>query len=106
MSSKIEFQLQHIPSEAYAAVAPRWAIWNPCVGSINKENVTPQESEEDMMGLLEKRPSVKAIFVGHDHGLDWFCPYKNLWLCYVMLTGYGGYGNCASRTHLASNLGY
>lgn len=50
----------HIPSKAYAVVAPWWAIWSPCVGSINKEKVTPQDSEEGMMGLLEKRPSVKV----------------------------------------------
>lgn len=50
----------HIPSKAYAVVAPWWAIWNPCVGSINKEKVTPQDSEEGMMELLEKRPSVKV----------------------------------------------
>lgn len=41
-------------------VAPWWAIWNPCVGSINKEKVTPQDSEEGMMELLEKRASVKV----------------------------------------------
>ncbi|KAG2242169.1 hypothetical protein Bca52824_095990 [Brassica carinata] len=47
-----------------------------------------------MMRVLEKRSSVKAVFVGHNHGLDWCCPYKDkLWLCFARHTGYGGYGN-------------
>lgn len=34
------------------------------------------------------------MFVGHNHGLDWCCPYKDkLWLCFARHTGYGGYGN-------------
>lgn len=37
----------------------------------------------------------QAVFVGHDHGNDWCCPYKKLWLCYARHTGYGGYGNWA-----------
>lgn len=36
---------------------------------------------------------LQAVFVGHNHGLDWCCPYKNLWLCFARHTGYGGYGN-------------
>lgn len=35
----------------------------------------------------------QAVFVGHNHGLDWCCPYKKLWLCFARHTGYGGYGN-------------
>lgn len=35
----------------------------------------------------------QAIFVGHNHGLDWCCPYEKLWLCFARHTGYGGYGN-------------
>ncbi|XP_054803782.1 probable inactive purple acid phosphatase 16 isoform X2 [Prosopis cineraria] len=83
----------HIPSKAYKEVAPKSTIAKPCVGSINKEDVAAQESETGIMKLLGKRSSVKAIFVGHNHGLDWCCPYKKLWLCYARHTGYGGYGN-------------
>lgn len=36
---------------------------------------------------------MQAVFVGHNHGLDWCCPYQNLWLCFARHTGYGGYGN-------------
>uniref|UniRef100_A0A7C9A3W1 Acid phosphatase n=1 Tax=Opuntia streptacantha TaxID=393608 RepID=A0A7C9A3W1_OPUST len=46
-----------------------------------------------IMKILAARPSVQAIFVGHDHGNDWCCPYKKMWLCYARHTGYGGYGN-------------
>lgn len=35
----------------------------------------------------------QAIFVGHNHGLDWCCPYEKMWLCFARHTGYGGYGN-------------
>uniref|UniRef100_A0ACD5XFW9 Uncharacterized protein n=1 Tax=Avena sativa TaxID=4498 RepID=A0ACD5XFW9_AVESA len=85
----------HIPSTAYAKVAPKpkSKIRRPCVGSLNLEDVAPQEAEWGMMDALAKRPSVKAIFVGHNHGLDWCCPYDKLWLCYARHTGYGGYGD-------------
>lgn len=35
----------------------------------------------------------QAVFVGHNHGLDWCCPDKKMWLCFARHTGYGGYGN-------------
>lgn len=35
------------------------------------------------------------MFVGHDHGNDWCCPHKKMWLCYGRHTGYGGYGDWA-----------
>ncbi|GMH18695.1 hypothetical protein Nepgr_020536 [Nepenthes gracilis] len=91
----------HIPSKAYNEVAPWFAIHKPCVGSINKEKVAAQEAEMGLMKILEERTSVKAVFVGHNHGLDWCCPYKNkLWLCYARHTGYGGYGNWARGVRL------
>jgi len=85
----------HIPSTAYVKIAPKAKseIRKPCVGSINKEDVAPQAAEWGMMDALAKRPSVKAIFVGHNHGLDWCCPYEKMWLCFARHTGYGGYGN-------------
>lgn len=83
----------HIPSKAYKKVAPKLNIRKRCVGSIFLENVAAQEAEMGMMKVLEQRPTVKAVFVGHNHGLDWCCPYKKLWLCFARHTGYGGYGN-------------
>ncbi|KAI7992107.1 putative inactive purple acid phosphatase 16 [Camellia lanceoleosa] len=83
----------HIPSKAYEKVAPMFLFMSSCVGSINKERIAPQQAEMGIMKLLEGRPSVKAVFAGHNHGLDWCCPYKKLWLCYARHTGYGGYGN-------------
>ncbi|XP_072979698.1 probable inactive purple acid phosphatase 16 [Typha angustifolia] len=85
----------HVPSIAYSKVAPthNCEIRKPCIGSINKEGVASQEAEWGIMDILASRPSVKAIFVGHNHGLDWCCPYENLWLCFARHTGYGGYGN-------------
>ncbi|XP_078159119.1 purple acid phosphatase 16 isoform X1 [Carex rostrata] len=85
----------HIPSTAYSKVAPKpmSVITKPCIGSINKESVASQEAEWGIMDILISRPSVKAVFVGHNHGLDWCCPYKSLWLCFARHTGYGGYGS-------------
>lgn len=85
----------HIPSIAYNSVAPSSMINKPCVGSINNEKVAPQDAEHGIMKALESRPSVQAVFVGHNHGLDWCCPYKKLWLCFARHTGYGGYGSWA-----------
>jgi hypothetical protein len=87
----------HIPSKAYEKVAPPSTddeISKPCVGSITFDGkVATQDAENGMMAVLENRSSVKAVFVGHNHGLDWCCPgEKNLWLCFARHTGYGGYG--------------
>ncbi|KAI8022931.1 putative inactive purple acid phosphatase 16 [Camellia lanceoleosa] len=57
-----------------------------CVGSINKESIAPQQAEMGIMKLLEGRPSVKAVFAGHNHGLDGLCPYNKLRLCYARHT--------------------
>lgn len=97
-----ELVFWHIPSLAYKKVAPPpspqqdglfGGIDKHCVGSINYETVDPQEAELGIMDLLSSRPSVKAVFVGHNHGLDWCCPWRTLWLCFARHTGYGGYGN-------------
>ncbi|CAN6444150.1 unnamed protein product [Victoria cruziana] len=85
----------HIPSIAFKSVAPWFGIHKPCVGSINKEKVAAQEAEWGMMDVLTARKSAQGVFVGHNHGLDWCCPYKSLWLCFARHTGYGGYGNWA-----------
>ncbi|CAO1940893.1 unnamed protein product [Urochloa humidicola] len=92
----------HIPSTAYVKVAPKAKseITKPCVGSINKEDVAPQAAEWGMMDALAKRPSVKAIFVGHNHGLDWCCPYEKMWLCFARHTGYGGYGTWSKGSRI------
>ncbi|KAG6519216.1 hypothetical protein ZIOFF_022708 [Zingiber officinale] len=114
----------HIPSRAYQKVAPvpTTQIHTPCVGSINKEKVASQESEWGIMDILVSRASVKvpkhhihlssgvdddletgvAVFAGHNHGLDWCCPYNSLWLCFARHTGYGGYGNWPRGSRIIS----
>ncbi|PIN20071.1 putative DNA repair exonuclease SIA1 [Handroanthus impetiginosus] len=92
-SSVPEVIFWHIPSKAYKKVAPKFGIHWKCVGSIFLERVAAQKAEMGIMKVLEERRSVKAVFVGHNHGLDWCCPYKNMWLCFARHTGYGGYGN-------------
>ncbi|EPS59164.1 hypothetical protein M569_15645, partial [Genlisea aurea] len=90
----------HIPSESYQNVAPKADGHMNCVGSIFGENVAPQRAELGMMHLLQQRSSAKAVFVGHNHGLDWCCPHANLWLCFARHTGYGGYGNWARGSRI------
>ncbi|PWA75418.1 purple acid phosphatase 16 [Artemisia annua] len=93
-SSVPEIVFWHIPSKAYEKVAKKAAhTRKQCVGSLFEERVAAQEAEMGMMKLLKERPTVKAVFVGHNHGLDWCCPYKKMWLCYARHTGYGGYGS-------------
>ncbi|KAK4481685.1 hypothetical protein RD792_012592 [Penstemon davidsonii] len=87
-----EIVFWHIPSETFKKVAPKLDKLKNCIGSIFLEDVAAQEAEMGIMRVLEERPSIKAVFVGHNHGLDWCCPYKKLWLCFARHTGYGGYG--------------
>lgn len=35
--------------------------------------------------------NTSAVFVGHDHGNEWCCPYKAVLACYGKHSGYGGY---------------
>lgn len=43
--------------------------------------------------MLTAFGNTKAVFVGHDHGNDWCCPFAGgLMVCYGRHTGYGGYG--------------
>lgn len=90
-----ELAFWHIPSLAYREVAPMpgSVIHHPCVGSINLESVEHLMAESGIMDLLSERRSMKALFVGHNHGLDWCCPYKRMHLCFARHTGYGGYGS-------------
>lgn len=90
-----ELAFWHIPSQAYAKMAPHPGspIQSPCVGSINLEPVAAQAQELGFMEIISTRSSMKASFVGHNHGLDWCCPYRSMHLCFARHTGYGGYGN-------------
>ncbi|CAH9100746.1 unnamed protein product [Cuscuta europaea] len=88
-----ELMFWHIPSQEYQDASAQLSLHKNCVGSMFGEKVAAQEAEMGIMELLEGRSSLMALFVGHNHGLDWCCPYKKLWLCYARHTGYGGYGN-------------
>lgn len=43
---------------------------------------------------------LQAVFVGHNHGLDWCCPSGSLHLCFARHTGYGGYGSWIRGTRI------
>lgn len=90
----------HIPAQAYAAVNPAptgkegGKLAPPCVGALNYDpEVSAQAAEWGLLEGLQGRPSVKATFVGHNHGKDWCCPHGGLWLCFARHTGHGGYGD-------------
>jgi hypothetical protein len=97
-----EIVFWHIPSIAYSAVGPQplQPIVAPCVGNINYEAVAPQEAEWGIMNSLASRSSIKAVFVGHNHGLDWCCPSGSMHLCFARHTGYGGYGSWIRGTRI------
>jgi hypothetical protein len=97
-----EIVFWHIPSIAYSTVGPQplQPIVAPCVGNINYEAVAPQEAEWGIMNSLASRSSIKAVFVGHNHGLDWCCPSGSLHLCFARHTGYGGYGSWIRGTRI------
>ncbi|XP_050123148.1 probable inactive purple acid phosphatase 16 isoform X2 [Malus sylvestris] len=59
-SSVPEIIFWHIPSRVYEKVAPKFGIHKPCVGSLNEEQVAPQEAEMGMMKLLAERKSAKV----------------------------------------------
>lgn len=61
-SSIPEIVFWHIPSTAYVEAGPsaNQPINPPCVGSINDENVAPQEAEHGIMESLTSRSSVKV----------------------------------------------
>jgi hypothetical protein len=43
---------------------------------------------------------LQAVFVGHNHGLDWCCPSGSMHLCFARHTGYGGYGSWIRGTRI------
>ncbi|KAI3794483.1 hypothetical protein L1987_37115 [Smallanthus sonchifolius] len=101
-----EIVFWYIPSKAYKKVAKKVAARRTqCVGSMFEEHVAAQEAEMGIMKLLKERTSVKAIFVGHNHGLNWCCPYEKMWLCYARHTGYGGYGTWARGARILEIIG-
>ena len=61
-SSIPEIVFWHIPSTAYVGAGPgaNQPMNAPCVGSINDENVAPQEAEQGIMKSLTNRSSVKV----------------------------------------------
>jgi hypothetical protein len=42
--------------------------------------------------------SCQAVVVGHDHGLDWCCPYERT--VAVFCTAHGGYGGWAKGARI------
>ena len=46
----------------------------------------------ELLKVIASFGNTKAVFVGHDHGNDWCCPFSEMLVCYGRHTGYGGYG--------------
>ncbi|KAG4067429.1 hypothetical protein HA402_009666 [Bradysia odoriphaga] len=81
----------HIPTREYVNMQQTIAENNLCSGLVD-DAVTPQKKDSGFMTALLEAGGVRSMFVGHDHGNSWCCPYKGIEICYNRHTGYGGYG--------------
>lgn len=95
----------HIPLPEYSSVFTS----SSCVGTISDDGVTPVAAPSPLIAALVMEtspptaPTARAVFVGHDHGNDWCCPYQQsnsssssrIELCFGRHSGYGGYGDWA-----------
>jgi len=82
----------HIPPPEY--LAARAAGGDSCLG-LAEDAVTPTKGRNALVKTLEAAGGARAVFVGHDHGNAWCCPYSSLHLCFGRHSGYGGYGDWA-----------
>jgi len=89
----------HIPDWSFTRVQPS-DRHSGCFG-MSDDGVTPTDVDTGLVPAILKRGDIRAIFVGHDHGNDWCCPYppnqpsNRVFLCYGRHSGYGGYGDWA-----------
>eukprot|EP00731_Ephydatia_muelleri_P012079 Em0006g973a len=86
----------HIPSTEYENLYQQ----SLCFG-MDDDDVSPQISPNQLLTVLTAFGNTKAVFVGHDHGNDWCCPFAGgLMVCYGRHTGYGGYGDWARGSRI------
>ncbi|KAJ6633816.1 putative inactive purple acid phosphatase 16 [Pseudolycoriella hygida] len=85
------FVFVHIPTREYKDMQQTISSNKLCSGLVD-DNVTPQEQNSGFMKAVLEAGGVMAMFVGHDHGNSWCCPFKTIDICYNRHTGYGGYG--------------
>lgn len=76
---------QHIPTKEFVHDGDR------CEG-LHDEDVDHIVKDPKMVDVLAKDGNVQFLAVGHNHGNDYCCSYKDMHLCYGRRTGYGGYG--------------
>ena len=77
----------HMPTESFKDLYER----ERCTGDGPQEQSTVCSGSAGLIDIMINL-GVKAVFVGHDHGNAWCCPYKNrIMLCYGRHTGFGGY---------------
>jgi hypothetical protein len=61
-----------------------------CAGMESREGVSEVAGSDELVDAL-LQIGVRGVFVGHDHGNQWCCPYKGIQLCYGRHSGMGGY---------------
>jgi len=81
------FLFVHIPLIEYSEA------WNEknCFG-MHDDGVSPVDNENDFFKAINDQGNIISVFVGHNHGNAWCCPYKGLHFCFGRHSGYGGYG--------------
>jgi hypothetical protein len=77
---------QHIPTDSDGLHACR---------GFQGEGIDPLVSDAGILEALSKHDRFSFLAVGHNHGNDYCCEYKNssMHLCFGRHSGYGGYGN-------------
>jgi hypothetical protein len=76
----------HIPPVAFRGAYGK----DRCTGMGPREGVSVCAGSETL-GEALVQAGVRGVFVGHDHGNQWCCPFKGMQLCYGRHTGMGGY---------------
>jgi len=79
----------HYPTAEYKPLHDEIDLHPECPGQ-HDDIVTPQEKDTGFMQALVDSKTVKAAFVGHNHGNGWCCYYKTVDLCYNRQSGHGG----------------
>jgi len=79
----------HYPTAEYSPIHDVIDQRPECPGQ-HDDIVTPQERDMGFMQALVNSGTVKAAFVGHNHGNGWCCYYSSVDLCYNRQSGHGG----------------
>lgn len=113
------FQREHARQQARSGVVPEIAVWHipthtykelqatldplkcpglnddvPLVGQGENDSAFNYTGQDlPFIQALQETKTIRAGFVGHDHGNAWCCKWGHMDLCFNKHSGYGGYGD-------------